>query len=162
MKKRILIVLFTVLFLTACQKNFENNGPQKKSENGNHYAVKKVLILAKAGEVKDEVLKSLISRLKSNYFISVDDLDQIYEYSFYDHNAVVIIESPEEKGFTRTEAYLDNYGGVNNIVFIGVVPPGIDQKAIEKYQQKFKIDAFFVEDNSAEKMAEIAERIRKK
>lgn len=162
MKKKLLLLLCIVFLLTSCQQNFENNDLQKKSERGNSYAVKKILILAKAGEVKGNVLDALINRLKNNYFIRVDDLDEIHDYSFYDYNAVVFIESPEEKGFVRAEAYLNNYGGVNNIIFVGVIPPEIAQKTIKKYRQKFKVEAFLIDDSSAEKIKEITEKVRGK
>jgi len=118
MFKKIYVILFCVLFLFGC---VSEDSKMPYQEYLNSYSLKSLLILSKASGFKAALLERIGLRLRSNYSITIDDLDKIDKYNFAAYTRVLIVESIHGGKYEKTEAYLSTYGGVNNMVFLGTV-----------------------------------------
>ena len=75
-------------------------------------------------------------------------MDKIYEYNFSDYTKVLLLESQKYGKYNDIQKYLSGYGGVNNIIIVGII--GSSRKeAIAQYDVKgLKVDAITVASDS--------------
>lgn len=119
MKRQYLLIFTLVFFLfTGCT---DSDSRMPEQEYNNPYTLKSLLILSKLSKFKGELVENITRRLGPSYSIKIDDLDKIEKYNFAAYTRVLLIESNHAGRYEKTENYLQSYGGVNNIVFLGTV-----------------------------------------